>query len=476
MAEVHARFAPVTHGVMAGDVTESDALIWARTDRFAELHVEAVGGGRTFRATARALPGHDFAAVVSIGSLSPGTVYQYRAWFVEIPGSGDPPPEYVAHGRFETAPPADAPAPVTFGWSGDLGGINVCRDATRGYPIFGTMNGLELDFFLGLGDMIYSDLPCEERGFYGGNAQIPKAVREATTIRQYWENWRYNREDPGFRAFLASTAYLAMWDDHEVVNDFSRRDAWHAYEPYAFGADLFPLGLHAFFDQNAIRRDPGDPERLYRAFRKGKHLDLIVLDTRSYRDPNPTPDTPEKPKSMLGTAQRTWLLDRLTHSDATWKIVVSSIPISIPTGAGGKLGHDGWCNMERDDGYENELASIFRALHGAGTRNVVFLTTDVHFATGFRYRPLADAPEFIVHEFVAGPLGSMLLPTHSLDDTFHPERLFFFGPETIPKTFDEAQRFMNWGKIAISGSGALLVTIQDGLGGEAARVTLEPQR
>lgn len=468
-----ARFSPVTHGVMVGDVTDSEAIVWARTDRYAEMHVEARGSGKTFAARAWAVAGHDYATQVRLAGLSPRTEYGYRVWFSPQGRSDVPPPELVREGHFKTASRDGESAPVTFGWSGDLGGINVCRDAKSGYPIFKTMTGLEIDFFIGLGDMIYGDQACEARGFYG-NEQIPTPVREATTIRQYWEHWRYNREDAGLQRFLASTAYIAVWDDHEVVNDFGPTDAWHAFPPYTIGANLLPLGRQALFDYNPIARNASAPDRLYRAFQKGRNVDLVLLDTRSYRDPNRQPDTAERPKSMLGDEQRRWFIDRVKHSNATWKIVVSSVPISIPTGRGGAAGHDGWCNCDLDAGYERELEGIFRAFRDASVSNVVFLTTDVHFATGFRYHPFPETSSFVAYEFTAGPLGAMLLPTHSVDETFHPERLFFFGPDAQPHSFEEAQRFMNWGKIAISASGHFTLTILDGFGTAAAHVELEP--
>ena len=80
-----------------------------------------------------------------------------------------------------------------------------------------------MDFFVGLGDMIYGDQQCTDRGLYG-NAQIPTPVGPATTVREFWEHWRYNREDEGLRHLLAATAYYGVWDDHEVMNDFGPED------------------------------------------------------------------------------------------------------------------------------------------------------------------------------------------------------------------------------------------------------------
>ena len=53
----------------------------------------------------------------------------------------------------------DSHLPVTFAWSGDLGGQGRCRRGVAGYPIFDVMRAQQLDFFLFLGDTMYSDNP-----------------------------------------------------------------------------------------------------------------------------------------------------------------------------------------------------------------------------------------------------------------------------------------------------------------------------
>jgi alkaline phosphatase D len=59
-------------------------------------------------------------------------------------------------------------------------------------------------------------------------------------------------------------------------------------------------------------------------------VELFILDTRQYRSRNSEPDGPGK--SMLGETQRRWLLDGLAASDAVWKVVVTSVTLSVPTG------------------------------------------------------------------------------------------------------------------------------------------------
>jgi alkaline phosphatase D len=179
---------------------------------------------------------------------------------------------------------------------------------------------------------------------------------------------------------------------------------------------------------------------------------------------------------MLGPDQRRWFEDVVTHSDATWKVVVSSVPISVPTGGGGSAGHDGWANFDLDVGFERELASIWRAFRDAGTKNVVFVTTDVHFATGFTYHPFPESPDFTIHELTGGPLSAKFLPNRDVDPSFNPERLYFFGPEATPNTFEDAMGFMNWVHIAIDEAGKFSYSVRNALGREVASGVLPTRR
>jgi alkaline phosphatase D len=464
-----ARSLPIPHGVAAGDVSDHGAILWSRSDRYAAMHALVEGGGQRQTVVTRVNDGHDDAGKIALGNLAPETEYRYTVWFSASDRPDEAPPSGALEGRFRTAPSPERAVPVTFGFSGDLGGLNACRDAREGYPIFRAIPAANLDFFIGLGDMIYADMGCDARGLYG-NEQVPTPVREATTLSAYWAHWKYNRDDPGLRGLLAGTAYYGVWDDHEVMNDFGPHDDWHEFPPYVTGAHLLPLGRRALLDENPIAEDAAEPTRLYRSFRWGKELELVILDTRSYRDPNWAKDDPAHPKTMLGAAQRAWFERTITRSDATWKVVVSSVPISVPTGRGiPSSGHDGWANFDLDAGFEMELTGIFRTFRDANVKNLLFVTTDVHFSTGFVYHPFPGSPDFAVYEITAGPLSAMQLPTTKFDDTFHPERLFFFGPTEPPPSLAVATLYMNWAKIAIGNGGSLVATIIGGEGTERVR-------
>ena len=224
--------------------------------------------------------------------------------------------------------------------------------------------------------------------------------------------------------------YVGVWDDHEVVNDFGPLNDTRSTPPYTPGVHLLPIGLEAFLDYTPIAVAPNTPKRLYRSLRWGKHLELFVLDTRQYRDANAAFDSPDRPKTMLGREQLTWLKESLAASDATWKVIVSSVPMSIPTGFPAANGRDGWANFDQTTGFEQELLDILRFMERTGSANTVWITTDVHFAEAFRYRPFPSNPGFVVHELATGPLNAGIFPNRDVDSTLRPEVLTFFGPPT----------------------------------------------
>jgi alkaline phosphatase D len=464
----------ITHGVIVGDVTAFSALLWARADREASLNVVLSGGrhGRIARAPARTAD--DFTARVPLEHLAPGTTYRYRAWFsFGSPGSSHGP---AVEGSFRTAPERHTAASLRLDFGGDLNGQNVCRDSVEGMPIMETVRARRPDIFIGLGDSIYADNACAATGLYA-NAQVPGDFGPAADIAAYWAHWRYTRADAGLQRLLERTDYLGVWDDHEVVNDFGPLTDTRSTPPYTPGVHLMPIGLQGFLDYTPVAIAQNTPLRLYRSIRWGKNLELIVLDTRQYRDPNFEADTDAHPKTMLGREQLTWLKEQLAASDATWKVIVSSVPMSIPTGFPPTNGRDGWANFDQNTGYERELLDILGFMRTHGVRNSVWITTDVHFAEAFRYVPFAGDPGFRVHELVTGPMNAGIFPTTDFDTTLNPERLAFFGPPSAGAvtSWSQAKHWFNFGELELAHDGSLTIRIVNSTGETEFERTLTPE-
>ena len=363
----------------------------------------------------------DLTAKVALRGLTPGTRYGYQ-----VRQGAD-----VADGEFGTAPPPAAPTRVTFLWSGDLGSSQHCRHVTDGYPIFREMARRHADYFLFVGDTIYADLRCT------GPDRVPGYNFVATTLAEFRDKQRYNREDPAAHEFYARTPVYAIWDDHDVRNDFAGPE-----EP------LMPIGRQAFLDYWPIAPPAEEPGRLYRRFRWGKLVETFILDTRQYRSPNREPDGPDK--TMLGRAQRRWLVEGVASSTAVWKVIVTSVTLSVP---GRPTARDGWSNASvfglpdpKGTGFSVERDRILRELRTRNVRNLIFVATDVHHAEVILLRP---ATGFRTHELIAGPLSALHGFPRPLDEALHPRSLF------------SATDVNNFGEVTVDASGMTVKIIAE---------------
>lgn len=401
------------YGVASGDVTPKGAVLWTRADREATLTVE-VSRDRAFEDLAveqevKATEERDFTVKASVDGLKPDTRYYYR--FRKGDGMS-------ATGTFRTAPTEDETAPVRFVFSGDSD-ATVSKNGKRAFDfkVLDTMRAENPDFFLYFGDTIYAD---------------SSAGPKAETLAAYRAKYKEARSVARLRQILAATSVYSVWDDHEVENDF----AGTTVDP-----DLLSAGRQAFREYLPLR-DAGASEVLYRRFRWGAAVELIILDERSFRDDDvaqactplgaeapdllpglgteTTPDPyrsfrefiglPEETdqacldalndpgRTMLGEEQKQFLLNALETSDATFKFIVNQVPITELIA----LPYDRW------EGYRAERDELLRFLGDHKIENVVFLTTDLHANIISDVRVNLASPPVAV-EAITGPIAHQTL-------------------------------------------------------------------
>jgi alkaline phosphatase D len=454
----------ITHGIASGDVTDHSAVVWSRVNRQAQMHVEYDTNPNFLNPrlqTAFANQKTDFTAHAKLENLIPDTRYYYRIWF-SAPHPEDKGGSTVLSdtmvGSFITVPDSSSTSrrTITFVFAADLGGQKYCRQVDKGgYSIFSEMKKLSPDFFIANGDMIYADDTCPADGpdgpggwqnIAGNFSRIADTSVNWTNVDEvrdiYLEHWQYNRADPYLQSFLQNTSMYSQWDDHEVINDFGALwPYWNSLNKERKGyPNIVNAGSEAFFNFSPIDRNPDDPNRIYRSFSWGPDLDLLILDARSYRSPNSMVDAIENNKTMLGRDQLQWLERNLLNSKATWKVISSDVPISVPTGYNATfLGRDGWANgnetnFSSETGFEREFQALLKFLDDKNVKNIVFITTDVHFAANIRYEVDAneDGDKLIFYELISGPLSAFRLglpsvPIPNLDATFNPRFLYVEG-------------------------------------------------
>jgi alkaline phosphatase D len=421
-------------GTAVGDITSHSAELWLKTDGAKRVQVEWASAEAWRRISAMASvqsaaartpafftgPETDFTLTISLDNLSAATTYRYHVLVSDPnPGTQHPRAHVAAQGEFTTLPDPSSSVPVVFAWSGDLGSQDRCRQGEAGYPIFDTIREQKPDFFIFLGDTIYSDNVCLTPPNEPGTNFI------ATTLPEYRAKHHYQRGAPALRRLLDAVPAYVAWDDHEVKNNFAGPSEAQ-----------MPAGRQAFREYWPIHTDATDPHRMYRNIRYGSALEIFLLDTRQYRSQNRDPDGPAK--TMLGAAQLQWLLDGMAASTATWKVIVTSVPLSVPKGGSLAVpGNDGWAGGPDGTGFERERQVIVDAILAKHVSNVVFLGGDIHWVQANIYDPNQDGvPDF--HEFISGPLSA------------RPGRLTSPSPALHPKTLINEGGYDNFGLVRVT--------------------------
>jgi len=369
------------NGIAAGDVDQTSAILWARSTSLGEVVFEYArdpsytdAESVTTDVTDPTVP-----VKVDVGPLTADTRYFYRV--TDAAGA-------TTEGTFRT-PAAEGFHGLRFGVSGDW------RGELRPYPSVANAAGENLDFFVELGDTIYADVPSID--FPGPQARSVEDFRVKHN-EVYSERFGLN----SLADLRASTAILAVIDDHEVTNNFAggappqSDPRFDATGEFISDTDLFNHGLQAFQEYNPIRDefydDTGDPRmagkrKLYRFRRYGHDAAVMMVDERSFRDEElPEILTPPGPRefrafveasfdssrTMLGAAQLADLTDDLLRAEAdgvTWKFVIVPEPIQNlgPILAG-----------DRYEGYAYERSALLDLIEQNGLHNVVFVTADIH--------------------------------------------------------------------------------------------------
>lgn len=394
---------------VASYATHDQAILWARVDRARTVKYQ-VSKAKDFakvvkKGEATAAAGDDFIVQPTVSGLNPGTKYFFR--FL----SGDA----VSRGRFRTLPdPARAPS-FDFSVSADSDVLWKDHPSPQDEPfaLLRRIKETNPDFFIYLGDTIYSD----SETVVGG---VP--VDPALTLEEKWAKYRANRV-AATKALLKSVSTWAQWDDHEFINDFDGA-VLSQTDP-----DLFEAGMEAFFDYFPIPDGP-----TYRKIDVGSEADFFMLDERSFRTQSPDEEdspcrdaegdldlAPQLPanyrdlfldlgptdpeclshladptRTMLGLEQKTWLKENLLTSDATWKFIINEVPMVQLFG----LPYDRW------EGYEAERTELLNFIRDNDIQNVVFLTTDIHANwAGPLYVDITDDnPRAAAYEVTSGPI------------------------------------------------------------------------
>ncbi|GGC59360.1 phosphodiesterase/alkaline phosphatase D [Hoyosella rhizosphaerae] len=396
---------PFMHGVASGDPTHNSVILWTRVTPNADA-TPGSGVGPAVTVRWEVSTDQTFAVRVAEGStttdvdrdhtvkvdardLQPQTGYFFRFSIVDASQARI----YSPVGRTATTPaPHQHVDRLRFG-------VVSCSNWEAGY--FSAYRHLadrrDLDAVLHLGDYLYEYRPGKYGAKFGSvREHIP--ARDIVTLADYRMRHGQYKTDADLQSLHQKVPVIAIWDDHESAND-----AWVAgaenHDPVTQGdwRTRYRNALQAYLEWMPIRPG-GSGDRLYRRLSYGSLLELTMIDLRSYRDEPAVAvtgwrDVDAPHRSITGAQQFEWFVTGLTTAAAQWKFVGNPVMISpflipplepattaaltqllgIPSD-GAPLNTDQW------DGYAAERARLFSALTTTNTRDVVFLTGDIHMS------------------------------------------------------------------------------------------------
>lgn len=451
-------------GVASGDPKEASIVFWTRCapksgSEEVELRLEVATDAAFTQVTAvvelKALPVYDHTVRAKLTNLAPGARYYYR-----FRAGADLSPV----GQAKTAPAANStPSQMRFAWM-------TCQDwSINHWAAMGMLASEELDFIVHLGDYVYETVGAD---FQTGRAEpahgrinlpdgvtMPGGGRYADSLADYRSLYRTYRGDARLQALHAKCPMIVIWDDHEFSDDCwqdhqtydnanqqqtSRRrnatQAWAEYMPVDWGDVSFDLNKAGY-----------DNIRIYRDFRFGTLMHLVMTDQRLYRDDHvvneaayaqllqgdpvngddsigsryfvPQPLLAQfeagakaalgRNPGLLGPTQTQWWKDTMKGSSATWKVWGNEVTLNrmwldMRTLAPAPYDNLYIVNADGWDGFPSYRAEMLGHLASNNVTNVVAITGDLHaFQCGVIYDsndPASGRP--VAVDFVSAGISS----------------------------------------------------------------------
>jgi len=375
----------ITHGPVAGGVTDTSARFIMFTNNPATVGVQ-VSVNANFnpiltQASVATSATCANCATMQVSGLQPQTRYYYRPVVNGGFVSGDV-------RSFKTYPEKSTADNfvITFG--------SCMNEARTDDAVFDEMATHNPDLFLQVGDWGYPDdtdnLPSNPDYFpndYTRLAGVFKNKYDYTHLKE----------------FLKNVAVDYVWDDHDYINNNTSRTGSSVTDfgiPVTVAEEPIPAQTRRNTIQGYYEMFPGyapvdSSEGIFHKFVFG-NVEVYMLDNRAARSPNTEAlvnvggnwtFAPPPGHSIIGDVQRTWLLDNLKKSTATWKLITTATAfnktygntfsslINLPNLAGLPLMAsliDCW------SGFPMDQDTIINTVNQNGIDGVLMLSGDTH--------------------------------------------------------------------------------------------------
>ena len=257
------------------------------------------------------------------------------------------------------------------------------------------------DFTIALGSCSYiSEEALDRPGKpYGSNYSIFESIAKKNPDIMLWggdnvylreadwdsksgiyHRYTHSRALKEMQPLLASTQNIAIWDDHDFGPDDSDRSFYNKYNTQQAFKD--------FWANKSYGMDAEQKEGIFSSY-NWSDAELFLLDNRFFKSPNKRL-TGEK--TMLGTTQIQWLIDALTYSKASFKIIV----------IGGQVLNTE-AVFENYENYKSEKDFLLSEILANQIKGVVFISGDRHFT---ELSTLKRPNTYPLYDWTVSPLTS----------------------------------------------------------------------
>lgn len=257
------------------------------------------------------------------------------------------------------------------------------------------------DFTIALGSCSYiSEEALDRPGKpYGSNYSIFESIAKKNPDIMLWggdnvylreadwdsksgiyHRYTHSRALKEMQPLLASTQNIAIWDDHDFGPDDSDRSFYNKYTTQQAFKD--------FWANKSYGIDDEQKEGVFSSY-NWSDVELFLLDNRFFKSPNKRL-TGEK--TMLGSAQIQWLIDALTYSKASFKIIV----------IGGQVLNTE-AVFENYENYKSEKDFLLSEILANQIKGVLFISGDRHFT---ELSTLKRPNTYPLYDWTVSPLTS----------------------------------------------------------------------
>ncbi|KAF0111654.1 MAG: alkaline phosphatase D [Hyphomonadaceae bacterium] len=254
-----------------------------------------------------------------------------------------------------------------------------CLPDPKDGTMFDAISAQNPDLFLMLGDNVYGDYTPNDPQMSGMRAS-------------YWQL----AQNRAFSKLVGLVPTYATWDDH----DYGANDAGGDFAHKRLSERMFET-----FWNVPISDERRQHDGIYGAFTHGpvgQRVQIIILDTRFFRDPLVPTDIPmakgreryqphsmQSEADMLGPQQWVWLEQKL-QEPAEIRLVISSIQL-VADGHG----WEAWATMPAQ---RQKFYDLVKSTNAGG---VIILSGDRHHSSINRYA----GNSYPIYDFTASPLG-----------------------------------------------------------------------